>query len=298
MVAAPAVRRKRRAPPRARRLTPSPEVLLTEHGVELLLTPLGVTFVLIAVAARPRVGIRVVGPCVLRVLLAIRLFAASHYLDRSRSGENETSSDTIPRLGEVLNSFLVTRRPVFDRGLDLTAYELLVGGGGDGDASANNDTGDHVSSLVLEVASEGEISSILGEHPAWLTLSVPVAREAAGASLGKKRTTIELRLEGRESGEVRGAIDGLKTRGHTVAIGTDAQGNGSAAELLQAADIAAVDVAGMNASQMEAVVEKLKPARVAAAATNIDAPERQEEAHAAGFDLFRGEFFKKPRSRS
>jgi c-di-GMP phosphodiesterase len=195
-----------------------------------------------------------------------------------------------------LSSFLVTRRPVFDRGLDVTAYELVVGGE-DGEPGST-DTGDAVSSLVLEVASEGEISSILGEHPAWLTLSVPVAREAAGTSFGKQRTTIELRLEGRESGEVRGAIDGLKTRGHTVAIGTDAQGNGSAAELLQAADIAAVDVAGMNASQMEAVVEKLKPARVAAAATNIDAPERQEEAHAAGFDLFRGEFFKKPRSRS
>jgi c-di-GMP phosphodiesterase len=198
--------------------------------------------------------------------------------------------------GGALSSFLVTRRPVFDRGLDVTAYELVVGGE-DGEA-ASADTGDAVSSLVLEVASEGEISSILGEHPAWLRLSVPVAREAAGASFGKQRSTIELRIDGHEAGEVRGAIEGLKTRGHAVAIATDPQGNGSAAELLQAADIAAVDVGRMNASEMQEVVKKLKPARVAAAATNIDAPERQEEAHAAGFDLFRGDFFTKPRSRS
>src|SRR4051812_18727875 len=191
-----------------------------------------------------------------------------------------------------MSSFLVTRRPVFDRGLGLSAYELLVAG----DDGA--DTGDHVSSLVLEVASEGEISSILGEHPAWLTLSVPVAREAAGASLGKQRTTIELRIGGREPSEVRGTIAGLKRRGHAVAIGTDAQSNGDTADLLQAADIAAVDVAGMDTSQMEATIEKLKPARVAVAAANIDSPERHEEAHAAGFDLFRGEFYKKPRSRT
>jgi c-di-GMP phosphodiesterase len=195
-----------------------------------------------------------------------------------------------------LSSFLVARRPVFDRGLDLTAYELLVAG--EDDQPGGAETGDVVSSLVLEVASEGEIASILGEHPAWLTLSVPAAREAAGASLGKQRTTIELRVQGREPEEVHSTIEGLKARGHAVAIETDSRADGSTAALLQAADIAAVDVARMGASQMEAAVENLKPARVAVAATNVDAPERHEDAHAAGFDLFRGEFFKKPRERA
>src|SRR4051812_35865834 len=101
----------------------------------------------IAVAARPGVGLRVAGPCALRVLLAIRLFAASHYLHRSRSGANETSTGTIPRWGEVLSSFLVPRRPVFDRGLELPAYELLVRGE-DGEPGGA-DTADAVSSLVL-----------------------------------------------------------------------------------------------------------------------------------------------------
>jgi c-di-GMP phosphodiesterase len=199
-------------------------------------------------------------------------------------------------LGEVLSSFLVTRRPVFDRGLELTAYELLVSGEDGEPGGADN--ADAVSSLVLDVASEGEIASILGEHPAWLTLSVPVAREAAAASAGKQRTTIELRAGDHDPGEVRSTIAGLRARGHAVAIDTDLHANGSAADLLKEADIAAVDVAGMDSTQMEAVIEKLKPARVKAAATNVDAPERHDEAHAAGFELFRGEFFKKPRSRA
>src|SRR4051794_6348987 len=85
--------RKRGAPPRA----PAPRFLprgtkwspVTEHGVELLLAALGVMLLVIAVSARPGVLLGIVGPCVLRVLLAIRLFAPSHPLDRSRSGDNE-----------------------------------------------------------------------------------------------------------------------------------------------------------------------------------------------------------------
>jgi EAL and modified HD-GYP domain-containing signal transduction protein len=54
----------------------------------------------------------------------------------------------------------------------------------------------------------------------------------------------------------------------------------------------------MDAAKMATAVEHLKGEGVSMAATNVDAPERHEAAHAAGFDLFRGEFFKKPHSRA
>jgi EAL and modified HD-GYP domain-containing signal transduction protein len=73
---------------------------------------------------------------------------------------------------------------------------------------------------------------------------------------------------------------------------------GSAADLLQGADIAALDVAALEPGQMASAVERLKPAGVSVAAANVDSRELHEAAHAAGFDLFRGEFFKRPRSRS
>jgi EAL and modified HD-GYP domain-containing signal transduction protein len=185
---------------------------------------------------------------------------------------------------------------VFDRANGLTAYEILVGGGADGELDGD-DVSDVVSRLVLEVAGEGDVASILGEHPAWLRLSVPTAREAAGASFAQLRTTIELPVHGHETQDVHSTIAVLRERGHTVAIGAGAQGDRPADDLLEAADIAAVDVGAMDASEMAATVEKLKPAGVSVAATNVDAPERHDDAHAAGFDLFRGEFFKKPHSR-
>jgi EAL and modified HD-GYP domain-containing signal transduction protein len=48
---------------------------------------------------------------------------------------------------------------------------------------------------------------------------------------------------------------------------------------------------------MASVVQRVKAAGASAAATNVEAPEQREAAHAAGFDLFRGEFFTKPHSR-
>jgi EAL and modified HD-GYP domain-containing signal transduction protein len=53
----------------------------------------------------------------------------------------------------------------------------------------------------------------------------------------------------------------------------------------------------MDPDQMAVTVEQLKPAGVSVAATNVHAPEHQEAAHSAGFDLFRGDFFKKPHTR-
>jgi EAL and modified HD-GYP domain-containing signal transduction protein len=187
----------------------------------------------------------------------------------------------------VTSSVIVARRPVFDRALDLTAYELVV----EGDAS------DAVARLVLEVAGETEIASILGEQPAWLRLSVPAALQAVEIGLVRQRATIELRPNGTAPEEVRAAIAKLRAQGNTVAVEVPTD-HDSAAELLTGADIAAVDVGPMNGRAMAAAVEQLGSVAGSLAASNVDTPDRHDAAHEAGFHLFRGEFFKKPRSSS
>src|SRR3954447_23922545 len=193
-----------------------------------------------------------------------------------------------------MSSVFVARRPVFDRDLELAAYELVV--------SADDDSavGDHVSRLVLEVAGDAALATVLGEQPAWLSLSVSAAREAAETSLGKKPATIELRRNGNGSDpqELRDLIARLQSRSHSVAVETDPSPEGPADELLHAADIASVDTSALDPAGMQAVVERLRPAVASLAATGVDSRERHADAQAAGFDLFRGEFFKKPQART
>src|SRR3954470_3018888 len=162
-----------------------------------------------------------------------------------------------------MSSVFVARRPVFDRDLELAAYELVV--------SADDDpaVGDHVSRLVLEVAGDAALATVLGEQPAWLSLSVPAAHEAAETSLGKKPATIELRRNGNGSDpqEMRDLIARLQSRSHSVAVETDPSPEGPADELLHAADIASVDTSALDPAGMQAVVERLRPAVASLAAT-------------------------------
>ena len=181
----------------------------------------------------------------------------------------------------------MSRRPVFDRALDLTAYELLAG----------DDASDAVSRLVLEVANEPEAASILGEHPAWLRLSLPAAQEAMGAGLLRQRATIELRPDGSAPEDVRAVVSRLRADGNTVAVELAGSGE-DAAELAGGANIASIDVGSMNGRVMAETVERLTPVVAAVAASNVDTPDRYEAAKEAGFHLFRGDFFKKPRSTS
>jgi EAL and modified HD-GYP domain-containing signal transduction protein len=190
---------------------------------------------------------------------------------------------------------IVARRPVFDRSLELAAYELLAAPAQDDDPGAGADVSDAVSRLVLEIASETEIASVLGEQPAWLRLSLPAAREALDAGLTRQHATIELRPNGSSPEDVRATIASLRGKGHSVAV--EVPGDDEAAsDLLGGADIASIDIGSMSGAAMAQAVERLKLVVGSLAASNVDAPDRHEAAREAGFDLFRGEFFKKPRS--
>jgi EAL and modified HD-GYP domain-containing signal transduction protein len=184
-----------------------------------------------------------------------------------------------------VDSVIVARRPVFDRGLDLTAYELLAG----------DDAFDAVSRLVLEVAGETEIASVLGEQPAWLRVSLPTAQGVVASGPARQRVTIELRPNGRPRDDVRGVVERLRDQGYTVAVEVPADGD-AAAELAGGADIASIDVGSMRGPAMAEVAERLRPVVGLLAAANVDTPDRHEAAREAGFDLFRGDFFTKPRS--
>lgn len=170
----------------------------------------------------------------------------------------------------------------------MAAYEILVAEGQE-DESAS----DAVARLVLEVAGEAGIEQLLGGQRAWLSLPVAAVQQAVAANVRQQPATIEIRRNG--GGDPRSAIAGLRALGHSVAMQVDPAGE--AGDLLRHTDIAVIDVAAMAPDEMADAVARVKAADVSAAATNVEAPERREAAHAAGFDLFRGEFFTKPHSR-
>src|SRR3954451_11743493 len=124
-----------------------------------------------------------------------------------------------------MQSVFVARRPVFDRALDLVAYEIIATAE-DGDDFGGGDMTDAVSRLVLEVAGGAGVDSILGDRPAWLSLSTAAAREAATSSAGEQNATIQLRPEG-DGSTPADLVPRLRARGHRVALEIDPKADGS-----------------------------------------------------------------------
>jgi EAL and modified HD-GYP domain-containing signal transduction protein len=194
----------------------------------------------------------------------------------------------------AVNDVLVARRPVFDRSLELAAYEIVVAADG---GEVEGGVGDTVSQLVLELTGDGDVDPILGDHPAWLRLSATAARAAAARSSAQRRMTIEVRPDATGEEGLLEAVTTLRRRGYAVAV--DATGaNGSLATLVRAADVATVDVAALAPHRMTSAAGLIKEQNVTVAATGVQSPESYEAAREAGFDLFRGEFFKKPAART
>jgi EAL and modified HD-GYP domain-containing signal transduction protein len=74
--------------------------------------------------------------------------------------------------------------------------------------------------------------------------------------------------------------------------------NGSLEALVKDADVATVDVGSLQADGMSKAAGRARQPNVAIAATGVHSPETYQDAHDAGFDLFRGEFFMKPKAQT
>ncbi len=194
------------------------------------------------------------------------------------------------RTDTAVNDVLVARRPVFDRSLELAAYEIVVAG--DGEEGA---VGDSVSQLVIELTRDGEVDPILGDHPAWLRLSATAARVAGDRQNAQRRMTIEVSSDATGDDGLLDAVTTLRGRGYGVAIDANSA-NGSLETLIKGADVATVDVGALEADGMSKAAGRARQPNVAIAATGVHSPENYQAAHDAGFDLFRGEFFTKPRA--
>src|SRR5438445_5729590 len=103
----------------------------------------------------------------------------------SLRGYSRMRAGMAPQAQSEMSNVLVTRRPIFDRALELAAYEIVVADGAT--------TADAISRLVLAVAADGDVEAILGNRPAWLCLSSTVAMESASLRLPSEPILVELR---------------------------------------------------------------------------------------------------------
>jgi c-di-GMP phosphodiesterase len=164
----------------------------------------------------------------------------------------------------------LARRPIFDRSLGLSAYELVVDGG---ESAAG--------------AAPSEVAALVGTQRAWLRCTSPTVLDALEEQIPPERIVVEL-----EPGAHGEAVAGLRERGYTIAA--DGHAEDDLPALSKLAQVITLDLQRLDPHRAPSTVARLTRTGVALAARGVDSPERYRAAHGLGFDLFRGDFFCKP----
>jgi c-di-GMP phosphodiesterase len=205
--------------------------------------------------------------------------------DSPISAEEQTSET--PRRASRVG---VARRPIFDRSLGLSAYELVLDCGSR--RNGVNSTPCAAMSRLIGDIGESEVAAIVGDQRAWLRCSSPEVLGSLEEKIPPQRVVVEIESGAAADDARREAIAGLRRSGYTIAA--DGHADDVLPELAKLAHVATLDLEKLDPHDAASIVARFKQAGVKLAALNVDSPERYRAAHELGFDLFRGDFFCKP----
>jgi c-di-GMP phosphodiesterase len=188
---------------------------------------------------------------------------------------------------------LIGRQPIFDRKLDVIAYELLYRSVGQPDRAEVLD-GDHATTQVtLNAFSEIGLDNIVGDKMASINITRNFLLGKYPIPFPPQRVILEV-LEGMVVDQpLKKALDSLVQAGYWFAL-DDVVSVRDAAPLWQMAKIIKVDLRNVNRRNLTGLVSDLKSYHVPLLAEKVETQEEFNLCNRLGFDFFQGYFLCKP----
>lgn len=186
---------------------------------------------------------------------------------------------------------LLARQPIFDRKMQVVAYELLCrstdmtnGKFHDGDMAS--------SQVLLHAFTELSIQSVVGDHLAFINFTRTLL--LAPPPFDRKQLVVEV-LEGQKvDAQMLHSLKLLREQGYTIAL-DDFELSDETEGLVPYADIIKLDVLNLSTQRLLEHVARLKPLGITLLAEKIETYEMLEFCKEAGFDLFQGYFLARPK---
>lgn len=187
----------------------------------------------------------------------------------------------------------IARQPIFDRNLDLFAYELLFRDAET--AAAHIVDGDAATSQVLINAfSVIGLDQLVGDRLAFINFSGDYLLERPRISLPTDHVVLELLEDSHPTDALIARLAALRQRGFQVAL-DDFVYRDELIPLLKVADIVKVQLPGLSRRQLAEHVERLRAYPLKLLAEKVETQDEFELCHALGFDYFQGFFLSRPR---
>ncbi len=188
----------------------------------------------------------------------------------------------------------VGRQPIFDRDRQVVAYELLFRGAADAPQASFFDGDAATSQVILNTFISIGIHDVAGEHPVFINMTRPFLVEGLASQLPADRVVLEILEDLEVDAELIAAVRRLREQGYRVAL-DDFIYHPAKEPLLDLSEIVKVDLRALDEAQLNEHVELLHGRVPTLLAEKVETEQEYHRCREAGFDLFQGYFFSKPK---
>lgn len=191
-----------------------------------------------------------------------------------------------------MQDIYIGRQPIFDRGLNVYAYELLFRSGTQNHAGEVD--GDQATSQVIVNAFiEIGLDQIVGDQRAFINLTRSFVTSSTPLPFPKERVVLEVLENVHPDAEVIAGVRNLTEQGYSIAL-DDFIFREDLRPLLELAHIVKIDLMSTPREQLDEHVRLLRSYDVKLLAEKIETQEEFERCKALGFDYFQGYFLSRP----
>jgi EAL and modified HD-GYP domain-containing signal transduction protein len=191
-----------------------------------------------------------------------------------------------------MGSVFIARQPIFDRELDVAAYELLFRGPNQS-VAVIGDNDEATSTVVINAFTEIGIETVVGQRCAWINVTRDFLLNGMVRALPPHLVALELLEDQACDDALLATLDEHRALGYRVAL-DDFVWDDERTPLLEHVDMVKVDLLGRDLDDVAADVERLAPYGLPLVAEKVETREEYERCAELGFDLFQGYFFCKP----
>jgi len=187
----------------------------------------------------------------------------------------------------------VGRHAVYNRELEVIAYELLFRGSATAERAEFQDADEATSRVILSTFTEIGLDKIVEGKMAFINLTRSFVLGDYPLPLSKAGLGLEILENISIDQPVIEAVQRLSTQGYTIVL-DDFTYHESLSPLVEIADIIKIDIQALPDSDVQRHVEILRKHRVKLLAEKVETHEQFEFCNRLGFDYFQGFFFCQP----
>jgi c-di-GMP phosphodiesterase len=193
-----------------------------------------------------------------------------------------------------MSELLIARQPIFNRTLEVVAYELLYRSVQDKEKAKVIDGDFATTQVIVNTFSDIGLKDIVGNKIAFINMTRNFLVGNIPIPFAPNQVILEVLEDIKIDTAVIQGVTGLAMDGYTIAL-DDVISEKQVASLMNVANIVKVDLMGIDRKILPQVATRFRMYGLKLLAEKVETAEEFEYCHHLGFDLFQGYFLCKPK---